>query len=113
MTTEPTVPAEPSAPAEPCAPAGSVPAPTAPAPFVRLRVEIDREGLVDACHALLTGSRPDRIERHRPLLRGAPVPFDLLEVMVLEGVTWRRDVAALVGGLLDGATFSYRWDFTG
>jgi hypothetical protein len=33
--------------------------------------------------------------------------------MVLEGVTRRRDVAALVGGLLDGATFSYRWDFTG
>ena len=110
VTTEPTVPAAPSAPA---GPAATAPAPTAPAPFVRLRVEVDREGLVDACHALLTDPRPDRLERHRSLLRGAPVPFDLLEVMVLEGVTRRRDVAALVGGLLDGATFSYRWDFTG
>ena len=49
----------------------------------------------------------------RPRLRGAPVPFDLLAVMVLERITRRRDVAALVGGLLDGATFSYRRDFTG
>jgi RNA polymerase sigma-70 factor (ECF subfamily) len=107
---EGTVTTEPNAPATPAA---RSPAPTAPAPFVRLRVEIDREGLVDACHALVTDPRPDRLERHRSRLRGAPVPFDLLEVMVLEGVTRRRDVAALVGGLLDGATFSYRWDFTG
>jgi RNA polymerase sigma-70 factor (ECF subfamily) len=110
VTTEPTETAAPTTPAPPGTPS---PAPTAPAPFVRLRVEIDREGLVDACHALVTDPRPDRLKRHRPRLRGAPVPFDLLEVMVLEGVTRRRDVAALVGGLLDGATFSYRWDFTG
>jgi RNA polymerase sigma-70 factor, ECF subfamily len=103
----PPVPASSALPAEPEVPA------VAATPFVRLRVEIDREGLVGACHALVTDPRPDRIARHRPLLRGAPVPFDLLEVMVLEGVTRRRDVAALVGGLLDGATFSYRWDFTG
>jgi RNA polymerase sigma-70 factor (ECF subfamily) len=105
MTTEPTAPR---------APGTLTPAPTAPAgPFVRLRVEIDREGLVDACHALVTDPRPDRLERHRPRLRGAPVPLDLLEVMVLEGVTRRRDVEALVGGLLDGVTYAYRWDFTG
>jgi RNA polymerase sigma-70 factor (ECF subfamily) len=105
----PTVPAP-----TPSAPPATPGEPTvARTPFVRLRVEIDREGLVDACHALVTDPRPDRIAHHRPAVRGAPVPFDLLEVMVLEGVTRRRDVAALVGGLLDGATFSYRWDFTG
>jgi hypothetical protein len=45
-----------------------------PALLVRLRVEIDREGLVDACHALVTGPSPDRFELRHARLRGRPSP---------------------------------------
>lgn len=70
-------------------------------PRVRIRVEIDREGLIDDYLAYLTDPRPSRNEHHAAVLDGGPVPAAVLEQMVLDGVDSRADVAGLVTYLLE------------
>jgi hypothetical protein len=65
-------------------------------PRVRIRVEIDKEGLIDDYLAYVTDPRPSRNEHHAVLLDSGPVPVPVLEQMVLDGVNRREDVADLV-----------------
>lgn len=64
--------------------------------FIRIDVEVDREGLIDAYLAYLTDPHPSRNERHEEVLDEGPVPPLLLEAMVLDGVDQRDIVADLV-----------------
>lgn len=64
--------------------------------FIRVQVEVDREGLIDAYLAYLTDPRPSRNEIHEEVLDEGPIPPTLLEAMLLEGVEQREIVADLV-----------------
>jgi hypothetical protein len=78
---------------------------------VEVNVQIDREALIDAYHAFVTDPRASRRDHHRATLQGGPLPWDLLEVMVLEGVTRRADVARVVS-MVDGMTWRADWRYT-
>jgi hypothetical protein len=83
-------------------------------PRVRIRVEIDKEGLIDDYLAYVTDPRPSRNEHYVALLDSGPVPVAILEQMVLDGVTRREDVADLVTFTveridLDSPIAQYRW----
>ncbi len=64
--------------------------------FVRVKVEIDREALVDAYLAYVTDPRPSRNEHHQEVLEEGPIPQACLEAMVLDGVDDRRIVGEFV-----------------
>ena len=70
-------------------------------PRIRIRVEIDREGLIDDYLAYVTDPRPSRNEHHAALLDSGPVPTRILEQMVLDGVSRREHVAELVDYTLE------------
>lgn len=83
-------------------------------PRVRIRVEIDKEGLIDDYLAYVTDPRPSRNEYHAVLLDSGPVPPAILEQMVLDGVTRREDVADLVAFTIERINYEspisqYRW----
>ena len=83
-------------------------------PRVRIRVEIDKEGLIDDYLAYVTDPLPSRNERYAALLDSGPVPLAILEQMVLDGVTRRQDVADLVAFMLermdlDSTIAQYHW----
>ena len=83
-------------------------------PRIRIRVEIDREGLVDDYLAYVTDPRASRNEYHAALLDSGPVPTAILEQMVLDGVSEREHVAELVAFTLeridlDTPIAQYRW----
>jgi hypothetical protein len=60
------------------------------------RVLVDRDALIDAYFAYVTDPHPSRNDRHSEVLDEGPVPPEVLEKMVLEGVDQRRDIADLV-----------------
>ena len=81
---------------------------------VRIRVEIDKEGLIDDYLAYVTDPRPSRNEHHAGLLDSGPLPPAILEQMVLDGVSRREDVADLVTFVLERMNLEspishYRW----
>jgi hypothetical protein len=83
-------------------------------PHVRIRVEIDKEGLIDDYLAYVTDPRPSRNEHYAVLLDSGPLPPAILEQMVLDGVTRREDVADLVTFVLErmhleSPVAQYRW----
>jgi hypothetical protein len=82
-----------------------------------VRLVLDREALIDELHAYVTDPSPSRTRRLERLvipelvpLAGRPEPVRwgvvstraalrlLLDALVLDGVTHRRDVAAVLGG---------------
>lgn len=83
-------------------------------PRIRIRVEVDREGLIDDYLAYVTDPRPSRNEHHAALLDAGPVPTPILEQMVLDGVNQREHVAELVDFTLErmhpeSPIAAYRW----
>jgi hypothetical protein len=64
--------------------------------FVQVKVEFDREALVDAYLAYVTDPRPSRNEHHQEVLEEGPIPQACLEAMVLDGVDDRRIVGEFV-----------------
>lgn len=64
--------------------------------FIRVSVEVDRDGLIDAYIAYLTDPRAARNEYHEEVIDEGPIPPALLEAMVLDGVDQRDIVAELV-----------------
>jgi hypothetical protein len=60
------------------------------------RVEVDNEALIDAYYAYVTDPHPGRNDAHAEVLDEGPVPPEVLEHMVIEGVDDRRHVADLV-----------------
>ena len=70
-------------------------------PRIRIRVEVDREGLVDDYLAYVTDPRASRNEHHAIVLDSGPVPAPILEQMVLDGVSERDHVAELVDFTLE------------
>ena len=83
-------------------------------PRIRIRIEVDREGLVDDYLAYVTDPRSSRNEHHTALLDSGPVPARILEQMVLDGVSQREHVAELVDFTLerihpDSPIAEYRW----
>jgi hypothetical protein len=60
------------------------------------RVQVDRDALIDAYLAYVTDPLPSRNDRHSAVLDEGPVPPEVLEHMVMEGVTQRQHVAELV-----------------
>src|SRR5688572_20298458 len=73
----------------------------------RVAVDIDEAALVERCLAYVSDPRPDR-RRHRELFElldilgryGLGPPRELLELLAVEGVISREDVAAMVSAWL-------------
>jgi hypothetical protein len=64
--------------------------------FIRISVEVDREGLIGAYLAYLTDPRPSRNDHHEEVIDEGPIPPALLEAMILDGVDQADIVAELV-----------------
>jgi hypothetical protein len=65
-----------------------------------IRVNVNKEGIIDAYLAFLTDPRPARRNHHHLVLREGGIPPVLLDALLLEGEPEREDVAELVSAMI-------------